>query len=1158
MANGINDTLYDCDMSDIPEGMEPQKLLVEGVRAGRKGWVDAALTCGASVNIKLSKDDPIVSRGSLLCLAAAMGHAHLVPVLVDAGVHVDDRGGFGYTPLQVAVHLGHDDVFDALMKAQPNSPDVNARDEDGVNSLHLAARKDREYCAKALIAAGADLNARDKSNRTPLHVSVFGKTTKIMELLLDAGCDPQALNSQGFTVLHTAALCGNEKAIQVLRMAGLEANGQDNMGLTPEEVADTWGSHGTAWLLSKMPKAARAPSLKVTPASSYTKLQTSWEEYEKEGQKTFKWVKERKAYLFEANSPVNRDPHYQDEAGNTAMHCAAQLGLDSTALALTKSFCSYPGVVNYAGDTPAQLAERAGYTELAKELSAMTTVEENSSPIELYWKLLITISVKDDVGEAVKLMNSGSPLLATYDLHTNALVLAITCNRPRIVTLLAAAGAPLSTISGGLSLLQVAWLTPDVTTRVRVLVTRIFRNVLQVEQDRVRPEDSVLRDGMDHLLNSLRGETPWQTAWPFRDKAYSDLTSLLVAAARNNCPLTATFLKLCGGMSFKRDDQGTTPLHAALDANHMDMARMLVRDLGACLYAEDSKGKLPLELLQHDVRQQLEEEVYQREKRQIENYQEKAKDQEDKKHFQDVLEVLETLFAKHLGLSSDTPGEVLMTQALLVASRRGMHLLTYLVIKVGGLPISTVVDPTQDSTALHQAASHGHSVCVALLLSLGACVLKPDRYGHTPAHLAAMFCHKLTYRLLIKHMAQHDPKSRAGRTHKEVAQSFKAYLKSYDKMKALDPQKSIRFNDSSIAIKELLTEGDIRRKMKKLKKVLVDFNQGEAREVKEAVLKEVEALVADVATQNNLYDGRLVLVGSSADGTRLYAPDEFDINLVVSGIEDIEVAVEDLARHEALLKGHTLKAGVRTKHLGLQGIAFKSNLYQLMSGCLATHHICDDRLSYVPPGLERTQAGVALNFAWQGETYPLLLVSVDVVPVLGVPWPDRLQRPPLTPDSLSEVFLTNTAEDEWRFSLAGAEAEVLNSLASEDRLVYASCKLVLSYLKAERWMPKPIKDSYCWWDSRKWRITAPAGFGVKNCFLRQLELKRAGKLNWPKNRLAGVAAILRGMCEDFKDPSYDQESLVPAKIHAYFGGEFEKPKLGEGAPDIIRVLEGKK
>ncbi|XP_063850072.1 ankyrin-2-like isoform X2 [Scylla paramamosain] len=1013
------------------------------------------------------------------------------------------------------------------------------------------------YSAKALIDAGADLNARDNSMRTPLHVSVLGKSTNIMKLLLDAGCNVQAVNDKGFSVLHIAALSGNEKAVQELRMAGVETDRKDSMGLMPEDVADVWGSHGTAWLLRKMPKATRTTT-RITTAnpSSNIMMRMSYGEYEVEGQKTLKWTKmEGMAYMLEANVPKNRDPHYQDDAGFTPMHWAAQLGRTATVRALSKSCCSYAGAVTYAGDTPAQLAERARHTLLAQELSSMAALKDGRSPIELYWKLLITISVSDDIGEARKLLSSGAPLQATKDLRTDAMVLAITCNRPRIVTLLAAAGAPLTTISGGLSLLQVAWLTPDVTTRVRVLITRIFLNVLKVEQDRVRPQDSLLRSGIDYLLDGLRSDAPVKTAWPFRNKAYSNLTNLLVAAARNNCPLTATFLKLCGGMAFKQNDQGTTPLHVALEANQLGMARGMVRDLGACPYVTDSQGNLPLDLLQPEMKKQVEEEIYEQERHKIENYQEKEKDQEDKNTYQDVLEVLETLFAKHVGLSEDTPPEPLLTQTLLVASHRGMHLLTYLVIKVGGLSINTVVDPMQDSTALHQAASHGHTVCVALLLSLGACVLQQDRYGHTAAHLAAMFCHKLTYRLLIKEMDQQYLLSRAGKAHRQVAQDFKAYLKLYNKVKVVDPQKSLRFNDTNVAIRELLTEDNFRNKLKKLKKYIVDFSQGEAKEVKEAVVKEVGALVSHVADQNSLYDGRLVLVGSSADNSRLYAPDEFDMNLVVSGVEGVEVRMEELASHEALLQGHPLRARVRADHSDLQGIAFKNNFYHLMNSCLMTRRTCDSRLSYVPPGLKRTHAGVALSFAWQGETYPLLLVSVDVVPVLGVPWPTWLERPPLTPDSLSEVFLTNTAEDEWRLSLAGAEAEVLSALAWEDRVVYMSCKLILSYLKAERWMPKPVKDSLCWWDSRKWRITVPAVFGVKNCFLRQLEAKRAGKFEWPRDRLAAVATLLRGMCTDFKDPTNGQESLVPIKVYAYFGGAFEKPKLGEGAPAIIEVLE---
>ena len=81
------------------------------------------------------------------------------------------------------------------------------------------------------------------------------------------------------------------------------------------------------------------------------------------------------AYLLEANTPINRDPHYQDEEGLTPMHRAAELGLTTMVRALSTSTCSYAGAITYAGDTPAQLAERAGHTLLAQELSSMASVK---------------------------------------------------------------------------------------------------------------------------------------------------------------------------------------------------------------------------------------------------------------------------------------------------------------------------------------------------------------------------------------------------------------------------------------------------------------------------------------------------------------------------------------------------------------------------------------------------------------------------------------------------------------------------------------------------------------------------------------------------------------------------------------------------------------
>lgn len=114
--------------------VQPDQLLVQGVWSGHLRWVEAALAAGANVHYQLPSNTPELPNGSLLALAAGLDHVHLVPVLLSAGVHVDYGGGFGYTPLQVAVHQGNDKMVDVLLKVQPEGPDVNAKDKDGTSS----------------------------------------------------------------------------------------------------------------------------------------------------------------------------------------------------------------------------------------------------------------------------------------------------------------------------------------------------------------------------------------------------------------------------------------------------------------------------------------------------------------------------------------------------------------------------------------------------------------------------------------------------------------------------------------------------------------------------------------------------------------------------------------------------------------------------------------------------------------------------------------------------------------------------------------------------------------------------------------------------------------------------------------------------------------
>jgi len=78
--------------------------------------------------------------------------------------------------------------------------DVNAKDDNGWNPLHLAAENGRKQVAELLIANGADVNAKDNNGWTPLFYAA-AKTgsghKEIVELLIANDADVNALSVYG-------------------------------------------------------------------------------------------------------------------------------------------------------------------------------------------------------------------------------------------------------------------------------------------------------------------------------------------------------------------------------------------------------------------------------------------------------------------------------------------------------------------------------------------------------------------------------------------------------------------------------------------------------------------------------------------------------------------------------------------------------------------------------------------------------------------------------------------------------------------------------------------------------------------------------------------------------------------------------------------------
>lgn len=110
-------------------------------------------------------------------------------------------------------------------------------------------------------------------------------------------------------------------------------------------------------------------------------------------------------------------------------------------------------------------------------------------------------------------------------------------------------------------------------------------------------------------------------------------------------------------------------------------------------------------------------------------------------------------------------------------------------------------------------------------------------------------------------------------------------------------------------------------------------------------MAELRAIMDKVSAANPTYRGELRLAGSSRDGSKLFAPDEFDVNVVIRG-DGVGVNVSERREEEASLKGR-LQMSVETDNPHLMGNSFMAIFYEEVHRCLAGYILQDKRLSLV-------------------------------------------------------------------------------------------------------------------------------------------------------------------------------------------------------------------
>jgi len=312
--------------------------------------------------------------------AAKLGDVSAVRRLLDENgslVNLPDTG-FGATPLHWAALRGHVEVVRVLLE---KGADASIRNTDGETPLQVAERAKRTEVVQLLRGRGT------QSSASFTDAVRDGDLPKVQQLL---SANPALLNQKdgafGATPLHWAALRGHAEVVRFLVAQGADQSARNKDGETPLQVAQRSRRSDVIALLQGAPapppvtRSAPAPSTPApstpaparptpppasapaahAPASSGPVNSASLVEAVKAGD-----LARVRALLGENPALLNvKDPQF----GATLLHWAALRGHAAVAEYLVAQGADV-NAKNGAGETPLQVAQRAGRSDVVRVLT---------------------------------------------------------------------------------------------------------------------------------------------------------------------------------------------------------------------------------------------------------------------------------------------------------------------------------------------------------------------------------------------------------------------------------------------------------------------------------------------------------------------------------------------------------------------------------------------------------------------------------------------------------------------------------------------------------------------------------------------------------------------------------------------------------------------
>lgn len=200
-------------------------------------------------------------------------------VLLAAGANTDLYDKNGFTPLQLAVHMGNADLLPVFAEWHGEKANWNTQTAEKKESLlHLAVRHGMEAPVRKLIDLGADICALNEKGQSPLHIAIADNNSNIADMLLKEmdkkNIHPDSLTDKdGNTPLHIAVMEDHTPMARKLMEAGSDItkpNGADDL---PIHIAVKEKHHDMVAFLSKQ----EGISVLATDKNGKTALQLALE-----------------------------------------------------------------------------------------------------------------------------------------------------------------------------------------------------------------------------------------------------------------------------------------------------------------------------------------------------------------------------------------------------------------------------------------------------------------------------------------------------------------------------------------------------------------------------------------------------------------------------------------------------------------------------------------------------------------------------------------------------------------------------------------------------------------------------------------------------------------------------------------------------------------